>query len=91
MGSEVPLFDPSRKYVRVTGERNGIIEFEFGIGDLSLAVELMLPPDAFADFCAANAVTLVVAEAGPCASEGLSGDDAERAMSWRPSDVQRQL
>jgi len=91
MGSEVPLFDPSRKYVRVTGERNGIIEFEFGIGDLSLAVELMLPPDAFADFCAANAVTLVEAQAGAGAGDGLAADEAERAMAWRPSDVQRQL
>lgn len=87
MGSEMAPFDPSRKYVRVTGQRNGIIEFEFGIGDLSLAVELMLPPDAFADFCSANAVTLIGTEAGPCAAE----DDAERAMSWRPSDVQRKL
>lgn len=87
MGNQMPPFDPSRKYVRVTGERNGTVEFEFGIGDLSMPVELMLPPEAFAEFCATNAVTLIEAETGP----GTAADDAERAMAWRLSDVQRKL
>jgi phenol/toluene 2-monooxygenase (NADH) P0/A0 len=72
----------ARKLVRVTGTRNGIIEFEYGIGDLSMAIELMLPPAAFDEFCAANAVVLVTAEREAATSEG------ERAMAWRPSDVQ---
>lgn len=87
MARKTPPFDPTRKFVRVTGERNGMVEFEFGIGDLSLAVELMLPPAAFADFCAANAVTLI--EGGQGA--GAAMNDAERAMAWRPSDVQRKI
>lgn len=84
MAQTQPEFDASRKFVRVTGERNGIVEFEFGIGDLSLAVELMLPPAAFEDFCAVNKVTVVQA-----AEESKAAlDDAQRAMGWRPSDVQ---
>lgn len=72
----------ARKLVRVTGERNGIVEFEYGLDDLSLAIELMLPPAAFEEFCAANAVELVT-DARPAAA-----GEAERAMGWRPSDVQ---
>lgn len=74
-----------RKLVRVTGTRNGLIEFEYGVGDLSMAIELMLPPAAFADFCAANAAEQVTEQRAAAASE------EERAMGWRPSDVQRQI
>jgi phenol hydroxylase P0 protein len=74
-----------RKVVRVTGTRNGLVEFEYGVGDLSYALELMLPPAAFGDFCQANAVEIL--SAGP--EEIL--DEAARAMAWRPSDVQRRI
>jgi phenol/toluene 2-monooxygenase (NADH) P0/A0 len=74
-----------RKVVRVMGTRNGLIEFEYGVGDLSLALELMLPPAAFEDFCRVNAVE-VLSEAP---EEIL--DEAARAMAWRPSDVQRAI
>lgn len=73
----------TRKLVRVIGERNGLIEFEYGIGDLSLALELMLPPAAFEDFCRANAVEVITDEPDHIP------DEAARAMAWRPSDVQR--
>jgi phenol hydroxylase P0 protein len=72
----------ARKLVRVMGTRNGIIEFEYGIGDLSMALELMLPPAAFDEFCAANGVELVTEERAATTTEG------ERAMAWRPSYVQ---
>lgn len=75
----------TRKVVRVMGERNGLIEFEYGIGDLSLALELMLPPGAFEEFCRSNAVEMLSTEP----AEIL--DEAARAMAWRPSDVQRQF
>lgn len=75
----------ARKLVRVTGTRNGIIEFEYGVGDLSLVVELMLPPAAFDEFCRANAVELVTEAREEPPSE------AQRAMAWRPSDVQRAI
>ena len=74
-----------RKLVRVTGERNGIIEFEYGVGDLSLAIELMLPPPAFEEFCRTNAVEIVTDKRADAATE------EERAMSWLPSDVQRRI
>lgn len=49
-------FDPRRRFVRVTGSnRLGFIEFEFSIGSPELCVELMLPPAAFEEFCAAQA------------------------------------
>ncbi|MDY0329162.1 MAG: phenol hydroxylase subunit [Thiomonas sp.] len=45
-------FDPARRFVRVTGSHaHGFIEFEFSIGSDELCVELMLPPDAFDEFC----------------------------------------
>lgn len=75
----------SRKLVRVTGERNGFIEFEYGVGDLSLALELMLPPAAFEEFCATNAVERVTSPREAATTE------EERAQSWRPSDAQRRI
>jgi len=48
-------FDPTRRFVRVTGRNaHGFVEFEFSIGSDELRVELMLPPDAFAEFCLAQ-------------------------------------
>lgn len=73
------------KVVRVMGERNGLIEFEYGIGDLSMPLELMLPPTAFDEFCQANAVKII-----STAPEEIL-DETARAMAWRPSDVQRQF
>lgn len=75
----------TRKVVRVMGTRNGLIEFEYGVGDLSLALELMLPPAAFEDFCHANAVEVL----SEVPEEII--DEAARAMAWRPSDVQRAI
>jgi phenol/toluene 2-monooxygenase (NADH) P0/A0 len=50
-------FDPTRKFVRVTGEReNGLVAFEFSIGWPELSVELVLPRAAFDEFCATNKV-----------------------------------
>jgi phenol hydroxylase P0 protein len=74
-----------RKLVRVMGERNGIIEFEYGVGDLSMALELMLPPPAFEEFCRTNAVEIVTEARAEATSE------EERAMGWLPSDVQRRI
>lgn len=53
-------FDPKRKFVRVNELRpNGLVEFEFAIGEPELFVELILPAAAFDEFCAANKVTFV--------------------------------
>ena len=53
-------FDTRRKYVRVVETRdNGMVEFEFAIGEPELFVELLLPGPAFREFCTANQVTLL--------------------------------
>lgn len=53
-------FDITRKFVRVMRTLpNGLIEFEFAIGDPALCVELMLPESAFHEFCLANAVIVL--------------------------------
>lgn len=83
MSGEEPTALPPRKFVRITGERGGMIEFEYAVGDMQLVLELLLPPDAFEDFCSANEVEMVTDEREEAATEG------ERAMAWRPSDVQR--
>ncbi|HJV87925.1 MAG TPA: phenol hydroxylase subunit [Noviherbaspirillum sp.] len=57
-------FDTTRKYVRVMETRdNGMVEFEFSIGDPELFVELLLPAPAFTEFCEANAVTVLGSKA----------------------------
>ena len=55
-------FDPNAKYVRITGVRGDLIEFDFAIGDPTIYVELMLPYDAFQEFCARNNVRHLTAE-----------------------------
>lgn len=54
---ELPVCDQSRKYVRRLAPReDGLVAFEFSIGWPELAVELLLPGPAFAEFCATNRV-----------------------------------
>ena len=50
----------TKKFVRVTGIRlDRYVEFEFSVNDSDLMVELILPFEAFDDFCALqNAVVL---------------------------------
>lgn len=50
-------FDITRKFVRVMRTLpNGLIEFEFAVGDPDVAVELVMPKAAFDEFCANNHV-----------------------------------
>ena len=60
-------FDPFRKFVRVTGERDdGFVEFDFALGEPELFAEMMLTRAAFDEFCAAqNVVVLDPAGAEP--------------------------
>lgn len=47
-----PPLDIKKRYVRVLERRpDGLVSFEFSIGWPELAVELMLPSDAFDGFC----------------------------------------
>lgn len=80
-------FDTGRKLVRVNGERHGMVDFDFAVGDLALSVEMMLPAKDFQRFCEEQGAILVIN--GKPALTGVSAeDDAATAMSWMPSDVQ---
>lgn len=81
-----PAFNPQRKIVIVRGLRNGNVEFEFAVGDTAMSVELMMPEAAFEEFCRTNNVLKVDADPHPAPTS-----DAQRAMEWRPSDVQRHI
>jgi phenol/toluene 2-monooxygenase (NADH) P0/A0 len=55
--SALPAVDTGLRFVRVLEQRaDGLVFFEFAIGWPELAVELLLPAPAFAEFCAANRV-----------------------------------
>jgi phenol hydroxylase P0 protein len=54
---DAPVCDTSLKFVRVLEQRSdGLVGFEFSIGWPELAVELLLPAPAFAEFCATHHV-----------------------------------
>ena len=69
-------FDITRKFVRVMRTLpNGLIEFEFAIGDPDVAVELVMPKLAFEEFCASNRVEPLSAEkAEPFDAEAADAD-----------------
>lgn len=51
------------RYVRITNpDHNGFVEFDFAVGDPTIALEMILPQPAFAEFCATNAVVFLTAE-----------------------------
>lgn len=79
-----PNFDVSRKYVRVTGERNGFVEFDFAVGEPGVFVEMMLSPEAFQEFCRVNAVEMLPAGEQAGEEEPSEEDDA---WNWRLSDA----
>jgi phenol/toluene 2-monooxygenase (NADH) P0/A0 len=80
-------FDTTRRFVRVTGARpNGLVEFDFAVGEPGLTVEMILPREAFAEFCEHNAVEIL-----PPATE-VEATDASKEPSdwdWRLADATR--
>lgn len=63
-------------HVRILGTRAGkFIEFEFSLGDGLLAVELILPPAAFAEFCRARGADVLP-------PDPETAETVER-MAWR--------
>ncbi|MDO4250125.1 MAG: phenol hydroxylase subunit [Moraxella sp.] len=51
------------KYIRITGDIDGkFVAFDFAIGDPTLFVELVLPNQAFEEFCANNHVVPMTKE-----------------------------
>ena len=56
-------FSDMKRYVRVRNViDNKFIEFDFAIGDPSLYVELVLPREAYDQFCKHNRVSFMTAE-----------------------------
>lgn len=77
-----PPFDPNRKFIRVIEQRaNGMVEFEFAVGEPELFVEMLLPQAAFADFCAAQGVEPSIA-----APDTVAGQ-ARHDMAWTLHDA----
>ena len=75
-----PSLDSRRRFVRKLGERaNGFVEFEFAIGEPEIFVELILPREDFAEFCAANAVEMLAERV----ADGASPSD----WDWRLADA----
>ena len=51
-------FDPSKRFVRIVKTRaDGMLEFEFAVGEPQLFVEMLLPAPEFAQFCRDQQVT----------------------------------
>ena len=72
-------FDITRKFVRVMRTLpNGLIEFEFAIGDPDVAAELVMPKAAFDEFCAANQVELLTTEK----TTPVDADAADADFNW---------
>lgn len=83
---DIETFDTTRKFVRVIETRaNGMVEFEFAIGEPELFVELLLPATAFAEFCAANAVTML----GVATAPDAGSDAAQWQWNLRQATHQR--
>lgn len=85
-------FDPSRKFIRVVEQRaDGLVEFEFAVGEPELFVEMLLPRPAFEDFCHAQGTPPQWLAPDPCGKaphqpalgrSGLQGDSADHAWTW---------
>lgn len=55
--ADAPAWDPAAKWVRVVGQRaNGMVEFEFAVGEPRLYVEMIMPRAEFESFCALHGV-----------------------------------
>lgn len=53
-----PAFNPHNKFVRIIDTHaNGLIEFEFAVGEPGLFVEMLMGQAQFEDFCALHGVT----------------------------------
>jgi phenol hydroxylase P0 protein len=57
METHLSALDTSRKFVRLIERReDGLVEFEFAIGEPELYAEMLLPADAYEAFCETNQV-----------------------------------
>jgi len=81
-------FDVTRRFVRVLGALpNGMVEFEFSVGEPEMAVELVMPKTAFDEFCAVNRVEFITAS--PAAPADGNSPDADFDWSLHQATHQR--
>jgi phenol hydroxylase P0 protein len=78
--------DPALRFVRVTGRRGALVEFEFGVGDPALRVELVLPEGLFAEFCRDQAAVTLEEGRAPDAHDWSM---RRAALGAVPSDEER--
>ncbi|VVO76169.1 hypothetical protein PS862_01588 [Pseudomonas fluorescens] len=68
--------EPNPCFVRITGtQRQRFIEFEFSVGDPELSVEMIMPVQAFEEFCARH-------DARQLSAEQVAQVEYER-LKWR--------
>lgn len=85
------FFDVNRKFVRILDTLpNGLIEFEFAIGDLDVAVELVMPPDAFNEFCQINHVEIVSGSSVDSKTGSAQDEEMQQEFSWNLHDATHQ-
>lgn len=53
------VIDDSRRWAKITGTRGLFVEFDFTVGDPDLTVELIMPYQAFVEFCRDNNVSVL--------------------------------
>ncbi|MBK6852377.1 MAG: phenol hydroxylase [Burkholderiales bacterium] len=82
--SPPPEFDTSLRWVRIVDElANGMVEFEFAVGEPELFVEMILPRAAFVDFCEREGVAPSRSAAQPARSGG-------EGQTWTLHDARTQ-
>lgn len=80
-------FDVRRRYARVIDTLpNGLVEFEFAIGDQDVVVELIMPEPAFHEFCRDNQVEFLAPVVTP---PDPNADDAEFQWGMHQATHQR--
>ena len=84
-----PAFNPDKKYVRVIETHaNGLVEFEFAVGEPEVFVELVMPKTAFEAFCRDNQVE-TLGPAAPLAPDAAEAADADFHWSLHQATHQR--
>lgn len=72
-----------KRYVHVTNrDRPGFVEFRFSLDDPALYLEMILPLQAFAEFCQANEVTFLTDE--------QAEEIAEEQVKWRYGETDKE-
>lgn len=79
-------FNPALKFVRLIHQHpNGLVAFEFAVGEPDLYVELLLPQAAFDAFCAAHRVIPTQGHLTSSAGDAQEwGWNLDSALSLKP-------